>query len=379
MRLGLQIPSFTWPGGAAEIAPRLGEIARAADEVGLASLWVMDHFFQIPSVGPAEREMLEGWSTLAFLAAQTRRIALGTLVTGVTYRHPGVLVKTATTLDVLSGGRAYLGIGAAWYEREHVGLGVRFRPRAGGFQRAGRPARESGNRRGLVRARARRAGRAVPAARRALRAARGDAAHRAPDVVGQRRAVQGPAAAAEGDAVLPAAARAPAPAGADRRHRRAQDAPARRALRRRVERVRRDRREGARAQARRAARALRCRGPRRRRDRVHDHRPARHGRALRPRARPALPAPGERRLQPRDREPARPGARHRRRARRPRDPARGGRLLSKGGMAPAIGPAVRWPAGGAPKASEGPVRLHASKDFANPRNRMPAVWREGAK
>jgi len=135
MRLGLQIPSFTWPGGAAEIAPRLGEIARAADEVGLASLWVMDHFFQIPSVGPAEREMLEGWSTLAFLAAQTRRIALGTLVTGVTYRHPGVLVKTATTLDVLSGGRAYLGIGAAWYEREHVGLGVPFPPRAERFER----------------------------------------------------------------------------------------------------------------------------------------------------------------------------------------------------------------------------------------------------
>ena len=135
MRLGLQIPSFTWPGGAAEIAPRLGEIARSADDAGLASLWVMDHFFQIPSVGPAEREMLEGWSTLAFLAAHTRRIALGTLVTGVTYRHPGLLVKTATTLDVLSGGRAYLGIGAAWYEREHVGLGVPFPPRAERFER----------------------------------------------------------------------------------------------------------------------------------------------------------------------------------------------------------------------------------------------------
>jgi F420-dependent oxidoreductase-like protein len=135
MRLGLQIPSFTWPGGPAEIAPRLGEIARAADEFGLASLWVMDHFFQIPSVGPAEREMLEGWTTLAFLAAHTRRISLGTLVTGVTYRHPGVLVKTATTLDVLSGGRAILGIGAAWYEREHRGLGVPFPPRAERFER----------------------------------------------------------------------------------------------------------------------------------------------------------------------------------------------------------------------------------------------------
>jgi F420-dependent oxidoreductase-like protein len=126
MLLGLQIPSFSWPGGAAEIGPRLGEIARAADEAGLASLWVMDHFFQIPFVGPAEREMLEGWATLAFLAAHTRRIRLGTMVTGVTYRHPGLLVKTATTLDVLSGGRAYLGIGAAWFEREHRGLGVPF-------------------------------------------------------------------------------------------------------------------------------------------------------------------------------------------------------------------------------------------------------------
>jgi F420-dependent oxidoreductase-like protein len=135
VRLGLQIPSFTWPGGAAEIAPRLGEIARAADEAGLASLWVMDHFFQIPFVGPAEREMLEGWSTLAFLAAHTRRIRLGTLVTGATYRNPGVLVKTATTLDVLSGGRAYLGIGAAWFEREHRGLGVPFPRTAERFER----------------------------------------------------------------------------------------------------------------------------------------------------------------------------------------------------------------------------------------------------
>jgi F420-dependent oxidoreductase-like protein len=135
MRLGLQIPSFSWPRGAAEIAPRLGEIARAADEGGLASLWVMDHFFQIPFVGRAEREMLEGWSTLAFLAAHTRRILLGTLVSGATYRHPGVLVKTATTLDVLSGGRAYLGIGAAWYEREHRGLGVPFPGLAERFER----------------------------------------------------------------------------------------------------------------------------------------------------------------------------------------------------------------------------------------------------
>jgi F420-dependent oxidoreductase-like protein len=135
MRLGLQIPSFTWPGGAPEIAPRLGEIARTADEVGLASLWVMDHFFQIPFVGPVEHEMLEGWSTLAFLAARTRRIQLGTLVSGATYRHPGLLVKTATTLDVLSGGRAYLGLGAAWFEREHRGLGVPFPSMSERFER----------------------------------------------------------------------------------------------------------------------------------------------------------------------------------------------------------------------------------------------------
>ena len=135
MRLGLQIPSFTWPGGAASIAPSLGEIALAADGAGLASLWVMDHFFQIPPVGPAERDMLEGYSALAFLAAATRRATLGTLVTGVSYRHPGILVKTVSTLDVLSGGRAVLGIGAAWFEREHAGLGVPFPPLGERFER----------------------------------------------------------------------------------------------------------------------------------------------------------------------------------------------------------------------------------------------------
>lgn len=135
MRVGLQIPSFTWPGGAAALGARLAEIGRIADEGGFASLWVMDHFFQIPPVGAAELDMLEGWSALAFLAGATRRARLGTLVTGVTYRHPGVLVKTATTLDVLSGGRAWLGIGAAWFEREHVGLGVPYPPMAERFER----------------------------------------------------------------------------------------------------------------------------------------------------------------------------------------------------------------------------------------------------
>jgi F420-dependent oxidoreductase-like protein len=100
-----------------------------------ASLWVMDHFFQIPPVGAAELDMLEGYTALSYLAAATRRVTLGTMVTGVTYRHPGVLVKTVSTLDVLSGGRAVLGIGAAWFEREHRGLGVPFPPLRERFER----------------------------------------------------------------------------------------------------------------------------------------------------------------------------------------------------------------------------------------------------
>jgi F420-dependent oxidoreductase-like protein len=135
MRLGLQIPNFTFPSGPAALAETLRRIAAAADEGGFASVWVMDHFFQIPPVGPAETDMLEGYSALSYLAAVTRRVRLGTMVTGVTYRHPGVLVKTATTLDVLSGGRAMLGIGAAWFEREHRGLGVPFPPLGERFER----------------------------------------------------------------------------------------------------------------------------------------------------------------------------------------------------------------------------------------------------
>ncbi|MDP9341561.1 MAG: LLM class F420-dependent oxidoreductase [Actinomycetota bacterium] len=128
MRLGLQIPSFTWPGGPEQIGPTLVRIARAADDAGYDSIWVMDHFFQIGGVGPVEEPMLEGYSALSFIAGHTSRARLGTLVTGVTYRHPGVLAKTVTTLDVLSGGRAWLGIGAAWFEREHRALGVPFPP-----------------------------------------------------------------------------------------------------------------------------------------------------------------------------------------------------------------------------------------------------------
>lgn len=135
MRLGLQVPNFTWPNGQANLGDTFGLIAERAERAGLYSLWVMDHFFQIPSVGPSENEMLEGYSALSFAAGCTNRIKLGTMVTGVTYRHPGILVKTVTTLDVLSHGRAYLGIGAAWNEEEHRGLGVPFPPLAERFER----------------------------------------------------------------------------------------------------------------------------------------------------------------------------------------------------------------------------------------------------
>ncbi|HEX9012920.1 MAG TPA: LLM class F420-dependent oxidoreductase [Anaerolineaceae bacterium] len=126
MRIGLQIPSFTWPGGTPEISKRLAEVARTAEQAGFSSLWVMDHFFQIRNVGKPDEPMLESYSTLSYLAAVTMRVRLGTLVTGVVYRHPGILIKTVSTLDVLSGGRAYFGIGAAWNEVESRGLGVPF-------------------------------------------------------------------------------------------------------------------------------------------------------------------------------------------------------------------------------------------------------------
>ncbi len=141
MKIGLQIPNFTWPGSPANLGSKLAEIARTADDAGFASIWVMDHFFQIGGrdrtslLGPAEDLMLEGYSTLAYLAGATKNVKLGTLVTGVIYRYPGILVKTVTTLDVLSGGRAYLGIGAAWNERESAGLGVPFPPVAERFRR----------------------------------------------------------------------------------------------------------------------------------------------------------------------------------------------------------------------------------------------------
>jgi F420-dependent oxidoreductase-like protein len=128
VKLGIQIPSFSWPGGTEAIGPTLGRIAGQADAIGVDSVWVMDHFFQIRGVGPAEDPMLEGWTTLGWLAAQTSRARLGLMVGGVHYRYPGLWVKAATTLDVLSGGRAWLGIGAAWNEDESRSLGFPFPP-----------------------------------------------------------------------------------------------------------------------------------------------------------------------------------------------------------------------------------------------------------
>jgi F420-dependent oxidoreductase-like protein len=134
MKLGLQLPSFTWPGGTAAIGPTLARIVRTADEVGFDSIWVMDHFFQIPGVGAVDEPMLEGWTTLGFLAAQTHRARLGLLVGGVPYRAPAVWVKAATTLDVLSGGRAWLGLGAAWNREEAQALGLPMPPLAERFE-----------------------------------------------------------------------------------------------------------------------------------------------------------------------------------------------------------------------------------------------------
>lgn len=129
MDVGLHVINFSWPGAPASIAPTLGAIAEAAEAAGLTELSVMDHYFQMDMEAMGltpDKEMLEGYTTLGFLAAKTSNIRLGLLVTGVTYRHPGLLAKIVTTLDILSGGRAQLGIGAAWYEREHAGLGVPF-------------------------------------------------------------------------------------------------------------------------------------------------------------------------------------------------------------------------------------------------------------
>jgi F420-dependent oxidoreductase-like protein len=128
MKFGLQIYSFTWPGGPEAIGPTLARAVRTADDVGFDSIWVMDHFWQIGGPDSELQPMLEGWTTLGFMAANSRRARLGLMVGGVHYRTPGLWVKAATTLDVLSGGRAWLGIGAAWNQAESEGLGFPFPP-----------------------------------------------------------------------------------------------------------------------------------------------------------------------------------------------------------------------------------------------------------
>jgi F420-dependent oxidoreductase-like protein len=135
MRFGFHFLDFTLPGYPGTLAGHLANTAQAADAAGASWLTVMDHFFQMEQFQTAHDPMLEGWTTLGYLAAKTERVRLGTIVTGVTYRHPGLLVKIANTLDVLSEGRSFLGLGAAWYEREHLALGVPYPPMAERFER----------------------------------------------------------------------------------------------------------------------------------------------------------------------------------------------------------------------------------------------------
>src|SRR5947207_3191682 len=128
MHLDLHVPRFEWAGSPAAIGPGVADLAQRAEAIGVRTLSFMDHYFQMDWMAPAEDPMLEGYTALGFVAGHTSRLRLRLLVTGVTYRYPGLLAKMVTTLDVLSGGRAELGIGAAWYEREHRGLGVPFPP-----------------------------------------------------------------------------------------------------------------------------------------------------------------------------------------------------------------------------------------------------------
>ena len=129
MKLGLSIMKFNWSGNPQNIGSTLAGIGQAADGAGFDSLWVMDHFFQMDTNwGRPEEPMLDGYTALSYLAAITNHVRLGTMVTGVNYRHPGHLLKIVSNLDVLSGGRAYLGIGAGWYEREAKGLGFPYPP-----------------------------------------------------------------------------------------------------------------------------------------------------------------------------------------------------------------------------------------------------------
>jgi F420-dependent oxidoreductase-like protein len=135
MHVDVHVPRFNWPGGPASIGATVTSVARTAEAIGIRTLSFMDHYFQMDRVWPAEEPMLEGYTALGFVAGVTQTLRLRLLVTGVTYRHPGLLAKAVTTLDVLSGGRAELGVGAAWYEREHRGLGVPFPPLRERFER----------------------------------------------------------------------------------------------------------------------------------------------------------------------------------------------------------------------------------------------------
>ena len=237
LEFGLQVSRFGWPGHPATTAATLAEVARAAEEAGFTSLWVMDHFLQIPQVGREWEDMLESYTTLGYLAGVTERIRLGTLVTGITYRNLAHLAKLVATLDVLSGGRAMCGLGAGWFEREHRLYGWDFPPLAERFAR-------------------------LEDALELLPLMWGPGA---PRFEGRTLTVE------RGD-LLPAAAAGARP-DPGRRLGRAADAAARRPPRRRLQPVRRP---GERApQAGRAARPLRRRGPRPRRDRGHPPRGAR--------------------------------------------------------------------------------------------------------
>jgi F420-dependent oxidoreductase-like protein len=128
MKLAIHFPNFSFPGQPASLSTILAATAKAADEGGCETMTLMDHWFQMEQRAPATEPMLEGYTSLGFLAGQTKNLKLGLLVTGVTYRYPGLLAKIVATLDVLSEGRAFLGIGAAWYEKEHLALGVPYPP-----------------------------------------------------------------------------------------------------------------------------------------------------------------------------------------------------------------------------------------------------------
>jgi F420-dependent oxidoreductase-like protein len=135
MRMDVHYANFSYPGWEHALVDRLSETARVADEGGIAMFTLMDHWFQMEGLGGPSEPMLEGYTGLGYLAGITSKMRLSLLVTGTTYRHPGLLAKIVTTLDVLSRGRAMLGIGAAWYEREHRGLGVPFPPTRERFER----------------------------------------------------------------------------------------------------------------------------------------------------------------------------------------------------------------------------------------------------